>query len=136
MRPYTDFEGFEHVYLEDSFVLDVAAHPGLLVVTLEVKLTADHPRFRAPPPSEAGCFVDGHIHFRGVRRLTWLTRDIRPARDASGTIDFGGINYLARDGAGSYVLQGDFGELDIEATACTIELVPEDLDSTGTPPLG
>lgn len=122
MGPYTSIPGFENIYLEDSFVLDIEAHPGLLRLRLDAVLTEDHPEYSAPGPDEQYCYRSALIQFNGVTRLHWLASSFRPAVDANDEIDYGGIDQFGRDGD-TYVLAGDFGQIDVEASGCTIEFL-------------
>ncbi len=122
---YFQMPGFESVYLEDSFVLGVTATPGLLIVDLDVVLTEDHPSYKPPPPNEHHCYRRGQIRFHGVRRLHWIAGGTRPAIDASGVADYGGVHELSADGS-SFVLTGDFGNIDVEALECVLVLDPRD----------
>jgi hypothetical protein len=58
MQLYGDLPGFEHIYLEDSFVLDVEAHPGVVYVDVDAVLRESHPLYERPPASEMFAFVD------------------------------------------------------------------------------
>lgn len=121
MRPYEEIEGFEEVYLEDSFVLAVRAEPGALTIDLDVVLREGHPRYEAPGPDEQNCYRRGRIRFEEVSSLTWAMPTVRPATDATGEEDWGGVDRFEHDG-GRYELEGDVGHLDISAGRCTIEL--------------
>lgn len=121
MQPYSEFRGFEEFYLEDSFILDVIARPGSLMFVVEMILRENHPAYRPPIQGEQHCYRRGRIAFGGVRRLTWLATDVEPARDATGDIDFGGFDEFGLDGR-TYILAGDFGKLELEASSCTVEL--------------
>ena len=118
---YTRIAGFEHLYLEDSYVLDLVARPGRFTVTAEIVLTAEHPDYRPPGVDEQYCFRRGHIEFASVRRLTWSGQGAPPAIDASGTVDYGTIDALRRVGGVTY-LEGDFGMVQVESAAPTVIL--------------
>lgn len=121
MKPYFEFPGFDQLYLEDSFILDVIARPGSVVFVAEIVLREEHPGYRPPRSSEKYCYRRGRITFGGVGRLTWLRGDVVPARDATGETDFGGFDEFGLDGR-TYILSGDFGTLQMEAATCTAEL--------------
>lgn len=122
MTPYTALPDFEHLYLEDSFILGIEANPGILTVRLDVVLTEDHPDYSAPLPNEQYCYRSALIRFEGVTRLHWLSSSLRPAIDASGEMDYGGVDEFGRDGS-TFVLVGEFGHIDVEAAQCNIEFV-------------
>lgn len=120
---YTQLPGFEHLYLEDSFVLDIVAHPGRLTITADLVLTPEHPQYQPPQQGEPHCFHRGRIEFTAVRRLVWSAQGAPPAIDASGDLDYGGIDALRRIGEVTY-LDGDVGQLEIESPTATVYLVP------------
>lgn len=121
MRPYYELSGFKDLYLEDSFVLDIEVHPGVVTIDLDAVLLESHPRYEVPPPDEQYCYRRAQIRFNHVRRLHWLNSGLKPARDASGDIDYGGVDEFGLDGE-TYVVIGNFGHLDIDAGGCEVEL--------------
>lgn len=120
---YFELAGFENVYLEDSFVLDISARPGTVTVHLELVLTEQHSDYSPPPLDERYCYRRATICFGGVRRLNWIRGERQPSRDANNEIDFGGVDQFVAE-ASSYSLTGDFGELVIEAERCRLEILP------------
>jgi hypothetical protein len=123
VRSYTELPGLANIVLEESYVLDVRATPGELFVDVDFVLTADHPGYVAPPPSEVECYRRGSIRFRGVESLRWEGQGRPPARDASGERDYGSIDSLGweRD---HYELSGDFGEIGLRAGSVEVALAP------------
>ena len=116
---YEQLPGFEAVYLEDSFVLDVAAHPGVVRIDIEVVLTPRHPRYQPPRAGEQYCYHRSSILFESVDHLSWTYGGLRPAVDADGETDFGGIDEFGHDGS-RYVVTGDFGRLELDAGSCRL----------------
>jgi hypothetical protein len=112
-------------YLEDSWVLDVTARPGLLVLSLEVVLRETHAEHRPPKPGEQYCYRRARLIFPEVTTLAWSDQGREPARDASGEIDYGSVDALLV-GDGRYSLFGDFGTIEISSAAPRIELAPEE----------
>ncbi|MFC0843729.1 hypothetical protein ACFH04_08345 [Streptomyces noboritoensis] len=49
---YPSFPGFENVSLQDSYVLDIAVHPGTLSLHLDLLLLPTHPAYAPPLPGE------------------------------------------------------------------------------------
>ncbi|HYO60730.1 MAG TPA: hypothetical protein VEU29_02405 [Actinomycetota bacterium] len=123
MQSYWELDGFESLYLEDSFLLDVVARPGSLVIEVELVLKEDHPAFRSPQPGERYCYRRGRISFEEVKHLTWLASGFMPARDATGTVDWGGFDEFGRDGS-TFVFAADFGRVELEASACRVDIDP------------
>lgn len=48
---YHSLPGFEGIYLEDSYVLDIQTEPDSVDIFLEAVLTEKHPRYMSPKPS-------------------------------------------------------------------------------------
>jgi hypothetical protein len=53
MKDYYELPSLEHVYLEDSWVLDIQTGPDSVEITLETVLTESHPEYSDPLPDEA-----------------------------------------------------------------------------------
>jgi hypothetical protein len=111
-QPYTSLAGLADVYLEDSFVLDIEAHPGSLVFRLDMVLTQEHPLYRPPKASETYCYRRGELRFQHVRQLAWQSSGLKPSTDATGEIDYGSISKYEVDGV-RHSIAGDWGSLEI-----------------------
>jgi hypothetical protein len=110
-RPYTEIDLLRHVYLEDSYVLDVVARAGLVTFCLDVALTPEHELYEKPS-AEQHSYRRAKMIFDGVRELVWNYAGYRPARDATGEIDWGNIDsFLVQDGR--YSLEGDWGRMEL-----------------------
>src|SRR5215216_6693912 len=110
MINYSQIDGLRLYYLEDSWVLDVVARPGILVIDLDAVLLPEHPDYEAPLPGESYCYRRGELRFEGVADLHWSGQGLPPARDASGDFDYGGIDSLTF-GDGAYRVSGNFGDI-------------------------
>jgi hypothetical protein len=122
MRVDYPIPGFEEVSLEDSYVLDIEVHPGILTIKLDLLLLPGHPQHRTPQPGERACFRSATIVFPSVRGLRWTGQDVvRPAIDASGTLDFGSVDSMTRIGSGYQVL-GDWGEINLESAVPSLSI--------------
>lgn len=121
---YRQLVGFEHVHLENSFVLDIQASPGRLRLDVEVVLAPGHPDHRPPAPDELNCYARATIDFPNLRTLTWTGQGTPPAVDASGETDYGGIDTFFWDGT-SFHLEGDWGVIDLVSAPPVIHLGPE-----------
>ena len=122
MNNYADLDGFSSYLLEESWVLDVEAHPGTLVLRLELVLLPDHPAYTPPPSTDAYCYRSGTIRFDGIERLTWFHgRLVYRSTDPDGSIDYGTIESFecAPD---EFRLAGSFGRIEVQARAVTVEL--------------
>jgi hypothetical protein len=125
MTNYTDLPELRAYYLEDSWVLDVVASPGLLMIAMDLVLTPEHPDYRPPRPDEQYCLRRGHLSFTNVTYLEWAGQGVtQPARDATGEIDYGNIDAFSLD-QGECSLVGDFGEIRVRAGEIRVELSPQ-----------
>src|SRR5262249_23920206 len=107
---YQDLPGFEHIYLEDSWVLDIEAQPGVLTMRLQFHLLPDHPQHRAPRPDHWACYRKATLVFQEVRDLHLKGQGARPMTDPDGSQDFGNIDSLTRTTDG-YHLEGSWGDI-------------------------
>jgi hypothetical protein len=123
MNPYTELPGFEHVVLEESYVLNICATPGAVTIDLDVALDADHDAYVSPPPGEVECFKRGHVRFERVGWTNWAEQGAPPATDASGETDYGHIDSFVWDGD-LYRLHGDFGRIELSAQSAILVLDP------------
>lgn len=119
--PYSQFRGFEYVYLEDSYVLDIQINPSSVEFSLLVVFTEQHPLYSPPLPGEQYCYRSGLLRFPNVERVEWLEKSMMPSTDATGAVDYGNIDefYLAD---GHYYLSGDWGRLEIKSSPPSLEV--------------
>ncbi|WP_144445624.1 hypothetical protein [Inquilinus limosus] len=122
-RSYDSLPGFEHLYLEDSFVLGLIEGEQDLQFSMEFVLTRDHPDYHPPHKNERHCYRSGYILFEGIKSKQWLRRVFKPFHDPSGQKDYGNIDAFLC-GSSGYFLEGDWGELRIEADAVCARLDP------------
>lgn len=118
---YNSFPGLLGVYLEDSYVLDIAESPGKLVFRLDAVLTPEHARYHAPHPGDQYCYAHGDLVFRDVTDVAWLRRSSTHYTDASGAKDLGNIDILKVDG-GAFTIDGDWGSVRIRGAQPIFEL--------------
>ena len=116
MQNYTELPGFEHVYLEDSWVLGIEEGTGSLRFRLDAVLTPGHPRYAAPAAGEQHCYVSAVLAFDGVAEIRWLSRSGEVAVDASGETDLGHVDSLVHDGD-RFSIEGDWGAVEVHAAA-------------------
>jgi hypothetical protein len=119
--PYNLIAGLEHVYLEDSYVLDIIARVEHVVFRLDLVLTPGHPLYRTPQPTEQHCRRRAELEFGSVRELLWRNSGLPGARDATGEVDLGSIDSLVQV-AGRYLLEGDWGSMDVQAKGLEIRV--------------
>jgi hypothetical protein len=114
MRSYAELPGFAGFLLEESYVLDIEAHPARIRFVLDLVLTVDHPQYADPAEGEQCCYRRGELLFEGVTRFVWGDQGRPPAHDANGETDFGHIDTFEWDEAG-FLLDGGWGRLEILA---------------------
>jgi len=122
MTDYSQIDSLHLFYLEDSWVLDIVAMPGTLIMTLDVVLLPEHPDYDAPLAGESYCYRRGELKFEGVTSLHWTGQGLPPAKDASGDCDYGGVDSLALD-QGVYRIGGNFGEIVVYAESIQMQLL-------------
>ena len=122
MKDYYEFPSLEHVYLEDSYVLDIQTEPDAVEISVETVLTENHPEYSDPPPNEQYCYRNGRICFRNAKSITWVKKNMILMPDLVGPPDYGNIDvfYFSE---GSYHLNGEWGELEIVSSEPLFELV-------------
>ena len=119
--PYYQFEGFEHVYLEDSYVLDVRASPSSVEFSLLVVLTEQHPLYSPRLRDEQYCYRSGLLRFPNVRRVEWIEKSMIPFTDATRAVDYGNIDEFYRTDD-HYYLSGDWGKLEVESSPPSLKI--------------
>lgn len=119
---YWELAGFENLYLEDSWVLNIEATPGALVLQCDLVLLESHPDYTGLLAGEQYCYRRARIRFQQVRTLLWRDQMYRPAKDASGERDYGSIDSFTRSGDTSEV-GGDFGLIVVDSEAPEIEFI-------------
>lgn len=116
---YSKLPGFDHLYLEDSYVLAILDEAAEVRFEMEFVLTEQHPDFRPPRSGEQYCYRRGTMRFPKVAEVTkFLRQDVR-SQDATGEADMGNIDSFAWCG-GQYRLEGDWGRLDIRCGKPTV----------------
>lgn len=111
-----------HVFLPDSWVLDVRTTESSVCFVLDAVLQEGHPRFSWPP--EAG---EQYAYVR----LRWCLHGLvqwndgpnlgAPATDADGEHDFGNIDAWLELDDGTELLEGDWGSVVVHQPSHTVE---------------
>lgn len=108
--PYFVLDSLEHLYLEDSYVLNITEAPESLEFEIDAVLTEEHVAYLPPPPKEKYCYLRGSIIFPNTRKVIWMDRSSTCFHDASGECDYGNIDEFYKDDDG-YHLAGDWGSV-------------------------
>lgn len=122
MTNYWELRGFEHLYLEDSWVLSIEATENSLAFDMDLVLRESHPNYRPPRAGEQYCYRRGFVTFTGVTTLTWTGQGGPPATDANGEQDLGSIDEF-EIADNRYTMSGDFGRIQLIAQLPTVEFV-------------
>lgn len=112
MFKYWKLQGFRDLYLEDSWVLDIVARPGLLEFTMDLVLRESHPLYQPPPPTEQYCYLRGTIRFGDVKELLWADQGKSPTADIEGDFDYDSIRSFLLS-KGIYSIEGRFGRISV-----------------------
>lgn len=112
VKNYSDFGDLAHVYLEDSFVLDITESVGAILFSIEVVLTPQHPNYRSPKSGEQYCYADADLVIDGATDVRWIERTGRAYTDASGETDLGNIDSMVYKDD-HYEIAGDWGQVNI-----------------------
>lgn len=113
---YYDIKGFEHIYLEDSYVLKIfeQSTEKSLVFSMELVLTEKHPSYTLAKKSEQYCYKNADIIFTDAYSIVWITKDFKPNINRDGTMDFGNIDsFIVLED--EYHLLGEWGEVIIKS---------------------
>ena len=110
MVDYFEHPALEQVYLEDSFVLDFAITPRRAVMRIEFVLREEHDLFTPPAEDEQYCYRQGRLVFDGAQSVTWRMPAGPPTTDATGEVDYGGIDEYTITNDRHHLL-GDIGEV-------------------------
>ncbi|MDC7674568.1 hypothetical protein [Asticcacaulis machinosus] len=125
-RPYHEaIKALEHVYLEDSYVSDIAEVGDKLVFNLSAVLTESHWHYQKPKLGERYCYSAGSLCFSNIATIEWSRKTLDAARsvDPDGTVDFGEIDsFLVCDDR--YHLEGSWGCVHITCKQVDFFLTP------------
>lgn len=113
---YYDIKGFEHIYLEDSYVLKIfeQSTEKSLVFSMELVLTEKHPSYTLAKKGEQYCYKNADIIFTDADSIVWVTKDFKPNINLDGTMDFGNIDsFIVLED--EYHLLGEWGEVIIKS---------------------
>ena len=122
MSRYYEWNEFKGIYLEDSFVLEIKESEEEVSFAVEMVLTKEHPMYSKPKRKEQYCYRRAKIIFKGLKKVKWLKKNIKPFTDADGSEDFGNIDSFELL-SGGYHLRGDWGEVIIFSDPPSLEWI-------------
>lgn len=103
--------GLRDVYLERSIVLGLDETPGIVRFRMEFALRETHPAYAAPVPGEQYCYRRGHLIFSGPRSVHWNEPAPEAIADPNGEVGYGNIDVLLETARGTYLVEGDWGNV-------------------------
>jgi hypothetical protein len=118
---YQEIPSLAAILLEESYVLDIEAHPTTVEFSVDFVLAPEHPEYCPPGSDESHCYRRGRLRFSGVTRCLWSNQGAPPARDATGEVDYGNVDSFEWDRAG-YSLEGDWGRMELIAEQVGVRL--------------
>lgn len=110
---------YEGVFLADSYVLGFVAEGNSLRFPMELALTIDHPRYRAPNPGEAHCYRRGSLLIEEPEVIEWCAGKPALSRDVDDTFDLGSLE-LYRIGATVFRVETEWFDMTVDAKRVTI----------------
>lgn len=109
------------VYLEDSWVLEVAPSGEGVAIRLEAVLTPEHPLYRHPAPHEQHCYRAGWLTVTGNAIDVQLSGR-NPSLDPDGSADYGSIDTFRTVADGFWEMEGDWGSVKVNQPVVRLQL--------------
>ena len=119
---YSKIPALEYLYFEDSYVLGISSTEDTIEFKMEFVLLQDHPMYFDPLPGEQYCYKRGGLKFANVRNVREFLRTNVRTIDANGEVDFGNIDSFVSQNQ-RYVLEGEWGKLDIESDEPSVNCI-------------
>lgn len=107
------FDSLAEVYLEDSWVLELAPRERGLAFRLETVLTPRHELSASPRPGDQHCYRAAWLDVTSEDLVALTLSGAKPATDASGSVDYGNIDSFVSDDGVTWVLEGDWGRAQV-----------------------
>ena len=119
-RSYESLPAFSDVVLEESWIRQVIASPGTVLLLVEAVIAKGSPLLQEPRPGEQFFWLPGVIRFEGVSSLEWTDQQ-PPTTNPDGTEDYDHVNALTVDGD-VYVVESGAGTLRLTAADVVVQL--------------
>ncbi|MBY5969583.1 hypothetical protein [Halomonas denitrificans] len=110
---YFNVPGLRDIYLQVSYVLKIDKGPDHISFFMDFVLMEAHPKYIDYHPGEQYCYKHGVIEFSAVEKINEFYNVSMVPGCLPVDTDIGNIDVFFCKGK-RYVLQGDWGELDIE----------------------
>jgi hypothetical protein len=111
---YIDLPALRYFVLEESWVLDIVAMPGVVELKVDLTFAKDHPELKPARDGEVFYGRVGVIRFTGVRSLAWTHQGAKPSKDPNGDLDWDAIDSFTWLGT-RHRLEGRFGVIEVDA---------------------
>ena len=111
MKEWTKLEIFNHVDLQDSFVMSWTLKDNRLEFILVASLWPGHAQYEKPKKNEYTCYKDAKLIFFDCDEVKGLMamENTVSTEDPDGSIDFGNIDSLIEKPNGIFEVIGNFG---------------------------
>jgi len=113
------------VYLEGSWVLELAAADSSMRFVVDAGLTVNHSSYRRPRPDQQYCYRRAILTVISEQPINFQPSNRPPARDATGEVDYGNIHSFVPidwDGDPAWELSGDWGSALVRQPDVTLVL--------------
>jgi hypothetical protein len=121
MNDYRTIPSLSEIVLEESYVLDVVARPGMLSLFVDAVLTSRHSDYLPPSPDVQECYRKGEIKFTGLDQVVWKLDKMSRSTDATGESDYGNVDTF-RYAGNEYQFEGEFGRISLTASKLEVLL--------------
>ena len=119
MNNYFEIDDLRNIYLEDSFVLNIAEKNSEIKYDVEFVLTENHPLYSEPLETEMHCYRKGVLLFKGVSSVIWENRVDKHFVDKNDEIDYGNIDCFSFSEQ-NFNLSGDWGVISFQADSVNV----------------
>ena len=117
--PYHEIDGFEFLYLENSWILDISNTDSELRFEIDCVLTENHNLYCSPKFGERYCYKKATIVFCNIRNFLIFERTNFNSIDSDGSVDFGNID-IFKFKRNTYLLEGDWGVFELIAETLSV----------------
>ena len=111
-QTWEQMELFKGIDLHDSFVLSWSFNKVEISFELEVSIWPESTYYSKPKEDDYTCYKPGLLKFRGFENTRGILSmsEVKPSKDADGSIDFGNIEYFSKTN-NQFEIHGDFGKV-------------------------
>jgi len=108
-----------NLYLEDSYVLNIAEKESSINFDMEFVLTEEHELYQSPKKNEQYCYSRGQLNFLDCSSTSLQLSNNLTSIDADGEQDIGNIDFFVNSN-GNYLLEGDWGNLKVKCASVSV----------------